>query len=162
MTQNVNFTRTQIAILTLLESEDINGERHSPIPGRTHLIKEIFAISQSELGKKLLPELKFEPDNYGPFDETVFAALESLRDSGFVCFDTSLQPSKIKLTPKGIKAADNLWAKINDDVKGLFSFTKKNLNHLTSEKLLDKIYSAHPEMTINSKSKIADKYRVQN
>jgi len=163
MTQNLRFTPTQMAILMLLKSEDIHGIEYSPIPGRIHLVKELFAISQNNLGKKLLPELKFIPYKFGPFDETIFAALEGLRDGDFVSFDvSSSNNSKIKLTPKGIDTSDALWDRIKDDVKTLFVYTKKNFNHLSSERVLEKIYSAYPDMTVNSQSRIAEKYRPKS
>ena len=31
----------QIAILTLLKSKNIEGEKNTPIPGMTHLVKEL-------------------------------------------------------------------------------------------------------------------------
>lgn len=159
MNQNVPFTSTQIAILILLESEDKNGQKYAPIPGRTHLVKELFAISQTELGSKLLSELKFEPDNFGPYDETIFAALDSLKDAGYVNYETSTRNNRIKLTEKGKEISDRLWLKLKDDIKVLFAYNKINFNHLTSEQLLDKIYSAYPDMTINSQSKVAERYK---
>lgn len=161
MKANDPFTRTQRAILILLACEDKNGIRHSPIPGRMHLVKELFAVCQDDLGKKLIPELKFEPDNFGPFDETVFAAMEGLMDGGFISIDPSPR-QKIRLTGKGKEISKELWPKLRDDVKILFSYTKRNYNHLSSERLLEKIYSAYPEMTINSISKVADKYRPKD
>lgn len=159
--QDDRFTNTQRAILILLECEDKNGKRNSPIPGRMHLVKELFAISQSNLGEKLIPDLRFEPDNFGPFDETIFAALEGLVDGGFVSIDSTPR-QKIRLTDKGKAISEALWPRLKDEVKVLFSYTKRNFNHLTSEQLLERIYSAHPEMTINSLSKVADKYRPKN
>ncbi len=161
MVNDPPFTRTQIAILVLLACEDKNNTKYSPIPGRMHLVKELFAICQDDLGKILLPELKFEPDNFGPFDETIFAALDGLKDGGFIFLDTSPR-KKIRLTKDGIEVADKLLSKLKADVKILFAFTKRNYNHLTSEMLLEKIYSAYPEMTINSMSKVAEKYRPNN
>lgn len=160
MTTNAKLTPTQMGILILLKAEDNRGVQYSPISGKTHLVKELFAVYQGDLGKKLLSELKFEPDNFGPFDETIYAALDILKDAGFVSFDTSSSHSiKIKLTLRGEELSDELWAKVKDEVKILFSYVKKNFNHLSSEKVLEKIYSAYPEMTIYSKSKVADKYR---
>jgi hypothetical protein len=159
MTYKDLFTPTQRAILILLESEDKDSERCSPIPGSTHLVKELFAVSQDELGKKLIPELKFEPYNFGPFDETIYAALEGLKDGGFVYIDSSPHHNKIKLTTEGKSITHDIWENLRDDVKVLFSFTKRNFNHLSSEQLLEKIYSSYPEMTVNSISKVADKYR---
>ena len=159
MKQNINFTPTQMAILILLKAEDKKGEMYSSIPGRTHLVKELFAIYQNDLGKRLLPELNFIPYKYGPYDDTIFAALEGLRDGGFIAFDSTTSNTKILLTHKGKENSDKLWNRIKDDIKILFTFTKKNYNHLSSARLLEKIYSAYPEMAINSESKIAERYR---
>jgi DNA-binding PadR family transcriptional regulator len=160
MTVKINLTPTQLAILVLLRAEDIKGNAYSAIPGKTHLVKEIFAIQKTAIGEKLLPELKFEPDNYGPFDETIYAALDGLKDAGFVTFDsTSNNYVKIALTEKGKETSDHFWKKLKDEVKSIFKYVKINFNHLSSENVLEKIYAAYPELTVNSLSKVADKYR---
>lgn len=160
---NISFRRPERAILALLRSEDKNNEAYSPIRGSTHLVKELFAIRQSSLGDKLIPELKFEPDNYGPYDESVFAALKNLEDGRFVSIEPDHGYNKIKLTEKGREAADKLWADLEAknkyDILDLFCYVKRNFNHLTEDQLLDKIYAAHPHMLENSISKVADKYR---
>lgn len=149
----------QIAILTLLKSKNFKGEENAPIPGMTHLVKELFAIKMTPLGDQLLSDLSFEPDNYGPFDETIYVALEGLNQAGLVGLESTGKYVKIKLTIKGQKLMDNIWKNIRIDIISLFSYVKVNYNHLTSNTLLDKIYCAYPEMTIYSKSKVAEKYR---
>jgi DNA-binding PadR family transcriptional regulator len=160
MAHNLELSPVQLAIIVLLRSEDIKGNKYSPIPGKTHLIKELFAICKTELGEKILKDLKFEPDNFGPFDESIYAALDNLKEAGYVEFDpASSHYVKISLTKKGRQESDNVWKVIKDDIKFLFTYVKTNYNHLSSQKLLEKIYSAYPEMAVFSKSKIAEKYR---
>ena len=160
MIPKVNLSPSQLAILVLLRAEDIKGNEYSAIPGKTHLVKELFAVQKTTIGEKLLPDLKFEPDNFGPFDETIYAALDSLRDAGFVTFDTSSNNYvKINLTDKGKEISDYFWKKLKDDVKSIFKYVKINFNHLSSENVLEKIYAAYPELTVNSLSKVANKYR---
>jgi len=160
MNIQINLSPTQLAILVLLRAEDIKGNEYSAIPGKTHLVKELFAVQRSNIGEKLLPDLKFEADNFGPFDETIYAALDSLRDAGFVTFDPSSNNYiKIALTNKGEKTADYFWKKLKDEVKSIFKYVKINFNHLSSENVLEKIYASYPELTVNSLSKVADKYR---
>ena len=163
MTPKINLSPTQLAILVLLRAEDIKGKAYSAIPGKTHLVKELFAVQKSTIGEKLLPDLKFEADNFGPFDETIYAALDSLRDAGFVTFDpSSSNYVKINLTDKGIKTSDYFWKKLKDEVKSIFKYVKINFNHLSSENVLEKIYASYPELTVNSISKVADKYRPKS
>ena len=160
MIPKFNFTPTQLAILVLLRAEDIKGNEYSAIPGKTHLVKELFAVQKTALGEKLLPDLKFEADNFGPFDETIYAALDSLRDAGFVTFDSSSSSYvKINLTNKGKETSDYFWKKLKDEVKSIFKYVKINFNHLSSENVLERIYASYPELTVNSLSKVADKYR---
>jgi len=162
----ITFKRPERAILVLLRSEDKNNEAYSPIRGSTHLVKELFAIRQSSLGDKLIPELNFEPDNYGPYDESVFAALKNLEDGRFVSIEHGPSYNKIKLTDKGKEAADKLWADLEAknkyDILDIFCYVKRNLNHLTEDQLLDKIYAAYPDMLENSISKVANKYRQKS
>ncbi len=149
----------QIAILTLLKSKNINGAEYSPIPGMTHIVKELFAIKMTPLGDKLLKDLTFEPDNYGPFDETIYVALDDLSRAGLVGLENTGSYVKIRLTNKGQQLIDEIWEKLRDDIVSLFTYVKMNYNHLTPNELLDKIYSAYPGMTKYSMSKIAEKYR---
>ncbi len=150
----------QIAILTLMKSKDIHGVDYAPIPGMTHIVKELFAIKMTPLGDKLLSDLSFEPDNYGPFDETIYVGLEDLSHAGLVGLEKSTGDYvKIKITDKGRDLIDKIWGKLRPDIKSLFTYVKMNYNHLTSNELLDKIYSAYPKMTKYSISKVAEKYR---
>ncbi|MCG7847844.1 MAG: hypothetical protein MIO93_01505 [ANME-2 cluster archaeon] len=160
MNLDFDLSATQLAILTLLRSEDIKGKKYTPIPGMTHLVKELFVIQKTDLGANLLSDLKFEPDNYGPFDETIFAALDGLKDAKYVNLNSSSTSYiKISLTEKGKELSDMFWNRLKDDIKSQFKYVKINYNHLSSEKLLERIYSAYPEMTVNSISKVAKKYR---
>lgn len=149
----------QIAILTLLKSKNIEGEKNTPIPGMTHLVKELFVIKMTPLGDKLLSDLSFEPDNYGPYDETIYVALDDLSNAGLVGLEKTGSYIKIKITNDGLKLMEGIWGKLREDIISLFAYVKMNYNHLNSEKLLDTIYRAYPEMTKYSISKVADKYR---
>ena len=152
-------SQVQIAILTLLKSKNINGIANSSISEMTHLVKELFAIKMTPLGETLLSDLSFEPDNFGPFDETIYVALDDLSQAGIVGLDRTGRNTKIILTNKGKELIDQIWNNIREDIISLFTYVKINYNHLTSDKLLEKIYQAYPEMTKYSKSKIAEKYR---
>ena len=152
-------TPAQIATLALLEAPDKSGRQKAPIPGRIHLVKEIFAVHSTDLGKRLLPDLRFEPDNFGPFDETVFAALDELTDLGLVETVATAGRGEIRLTAKGEAFADPMWGRMKADVQGLITYVKVNYNHRSSNSVLHEIYSAFPEMTRNSISPVAQKYR---
>lgn len=155
-----DLTSTQIAIIALLKAKDINGIDSAPIPGNIHLVKEIFTMKNTELGNQLLDELNFEADNFGPFDETIFAALDDLKDAGLIEFVLSNDSNKIRLTDEGKHLADEIWKKLRNDVKAIIAYIKVNFNHISSEKLLDKIYSVYPEMAKYSLSKVARKYQT--
>lgn len=154
-----DLTSTQLAIITLLRAKDINSTEFAPIPGNIHLVKELFAIKNSDIGNQLLDELNFEPDNFGPFDETVFAALDDLRNAGLVEYVQLKNNVMIRLTKKGEQFAEKIWNRLREDVKSVISYAKINFNHISSEKLLDKIYSVYPEMAKYSLSKVARKYQ---
>lgn len=153
------FSPVQIAILALLKARDITGKYNMPIPGKTHLVKELFTIKMTPLGGSLLKDLSFEADNFGPFDETVYAALDDLNYAGFVGLEQSGNYVKIKITAKGQEEIDKIWNKFRDEIISLFTYVKVNYNHLSSTELLDKIYSVYPAMTKYSISKVAEKYR---
>ncbi|MBI5001205.1 MAG: hypothetical protein HZB92_06755 [Euryarchaeota archaeon] len=155
-------TPAQICILTLLKAPDINNVKNAPIPGRIHLTKEIFAFSTTPLGKKLLTDLNFEPDNFGPFDETIFAAVDELYDAKIInYYQISKNKMCIKLSTKGEKLATTLWNKLKDDVKNTFIYIKKNFNHHSSEYVLQQIYRAYPQMTKYSISNVAKQVELR-
>lgn len=163
---NSDFNRPERAILLLLKAEDKKNTPYASIPGNIHLDKELFAVWKTELGRRLLPDFNFEPDNFGPYDETIFTALKGLVDAQFVAIQPSRSGNKMSLTDKGKNAADELWSELESrnryDILDLFSYVKRNLNHLSTDRLLEKIYTAHPEMLDNSISRIADKIRAKN
>ena len=156
-----DLTSTQLAILAMIRAKDKNGVDYAPIPGRIHLVKELFAIYTTDVGKKVLKDLRFEPDNFGPFDETIFAGLDELTDAGLVKTVAEKNVAKIELTPAGKRVIDNLWAKIRPEIKQVIEYVKHNYNHKSSETVLKDIYAAHPEMAVNSLSKVAIKYKPQ-
>ena len=156
-----DFTTTEIAILVLDRAPDVNNLKYSPIPGRIHLIKELFAIITTNIGKTLLSDLNFEPDNFGPFDESIFAALDNLHDANLIQYISSKDYSKIELTDEGKIVADQLWKKLKPEVQELFTYVKINYNHKSSDAILNEIYSLFPEMAKNSISKVAEKYKTR-
>jgi len=158
---NLNFSSTHIAILVLLRAPDREENKFSSIPGIVHIIKELFVIWKTPLGKDLLDELYFESDNYGPYDETIELALNNLRDAGYVNITKIEKLNQINLTDKGKYISNQYWNTIRGEIVNLFKYTKINYNHLSSDQFLDKIYSAYPEYTKYSISKIADKYRIE-
>ena len=161
LTELNKLTPAQIATLALLEAPDKNGKTRAPIPGRIHLVKELFAIRTTDLGKRLLPDLEFEADNFGPFDETVFAALDELSDLGLVETVATTRRGEIRLTPKGAIISTDLWKRLREEVRGLLSYVKANYNHRSADSVLHEIYSAFPEMTKNSISPVAERYRPE-
>ena len=67
--------------------------------------------------------------------------------------------SKIELTEDGKHIANEIWKNLRSDIKTIIEYVKVNFNHISSEKLLDKIYSLYPEMAKYSVSKVARKYQ---
>ncbi len=149
----------ELAVLTLLRAKDASGRDYAPIPGRIHLVKELYALRVTDLGKKLLSDLRFEPDNYGPFDETVFAVLDDLTDAGLVRNVPSGGMARIQLTDEGRKLADDAWKRMKDSIKDWITYVKMTYNSMSSQQVLEHIYAAYPEMAQHSLSKVARKYR---
>lgn len=156
-----DLTPTQVGILALSKATDKGGREAAPIPGRIHLVKELFAIHSTPTGGKLFPDLRFEADNFGPFDEAVFQALDELQDAGLLKQVPVDSRQEIRLTESGKALADQLWTKLKPEVRDLVSFVKVNYNHRSADAVLHEIYAAFPEMTKNSVSPVADKYRTK-
>lgn len=121
-------TSTQVAILMMLKAKDIEGIDSAPIPGRIHLVKELFAFQKTDIGSVLLSGLKFEADNFGPFDESIFAALDELVDARLVTSQVSHDFSKIKLTNAGEELANGIWKKVKPEIRDLITVIKGTYN----------------------------------
>lgn len=152
-------TPTEIAILSLIRAKDARGKDFSPIPGRIHLVKELFSLAKTQLGERLVPELAFEAEKFGPFDETVIAALDKLEDAQIVEVASRGANAEIRLTSRGRQLASNLWDRMRGDVRGLISYVKANYNHKSSDAVLEEIYAAFPDYAKYSLSRLANKYK---
>jgi DNA-binding MarR family transcriptional regulator len=154
-----DLTPVQLAVLSLLRAKDASGKDYAPIPGRIHLVKEMYALRVTDLGRKLLSDLRFEPDNYGPFDETVFAVLDDLSDAGLVRNVPSKTTARIQLTDDGRRLADEAWRRLKDSIKDWITYVKMTYNRMSSQEVLEHIYAAYPEMAQYSLSRVAQRYR---
>jgi predicted HTH domain antitoxin len=121
----------------------LGANNTEPITGKVWFQKELFLISQNL--PRLEEETEFEGSLLGPFSENANAELDRLQIEGLATLD-----GKIKLTPKGIEAADRLKLKASKETLELVSDMKSFINDLTEDEMLAYVYFSYPDMTLES------------
>lgn len=125
------------------------------VEGRTRFQKMIF-LAQKRLEKnESVENYEFIPYDYGPFSKELYDDIDELVDRGVVKERTKTIDGKKKyfyeLSKKGQeiirpKLRDGNFKKIERTVEKI----KSELNSMKLPKLLDKVYSKHPEYAENS------------
>jgi predicted HTH domain antitoxin len=133
-----HLTLTQKYIILLLSANN-----NEPIIGKVWFQKELFLISQNL--PRLEEEAEFEGSLLGPFSENANAELDQLQIEDLAALD-----GKIRLTPKGIEAADRLKLKASKETLELVSDMKSFINDLTEDEMLAYVYFSYPDMTLES------------
>jgi len=135
--------------LLLLEAPSRKSGGRDPIPGRTHLAKELFLLWKSPVFASQLKSVRFEPGRFGPWTEAISVAMDELVSRDLVSVSTG-KASVIRLTAGGAKTAEKLWITLSPERRAVLTDVKSNLNPLSTEGLLDRIYSAYPEYAVSS------------
>ena len=113
-----------------------------PVNGYTKLQKMMFVISDM-LGKA--DEYGFEPDNYGPYSETVTEEAHGLVDVGVL-----YEGNEISLTDVGRRLAKNIVRTRDKRVIKAIAGHKEMFNDMTTKELLSYVYATYPTMTTRS------------
>ena len=98
------------------------------------------------------PYFDFQPYDYGPFDKEVYNELESLSEQDFMRVTEGGwgRPRLYTLTPKGVKASEQIKESLSPAVKQYISELGEWLSSLSFEQLISFIYNQYPEMKENS------------
>ena len=115
--------------------------------------KLLFLIEHNITDKVGGPHFDFQPYDYGPFDSSIYGALNELSNSGLV--EALNVPGRnwkrYRLTEAGQHAGMEYLNSISEEqirqyIKDVSSFVLK----LTFPQLVSAIYKAYPEMRVNS------------
>lgn len=161
-------------LLALLYAPGRGADSAEPVTGITRIEKLAFLASRYDSLRPVFEQMDFQPDNFGPFSETVQDDLEYLRTLGLVEFkelenkrprydDLSREdserspPTRYKLTPKGKSVAEDLWGMFSRNETKAVEEIKKKYNHLPLNQLIRFVYRTSDRVW-TSKSAIADQY----
>lgn len=116
-------------------------------------IQKVFFLVDKLIGDKIGgPFFKFVPYHYGPFDKSIYADLDSLKDKELVLINsTPLSSLKtFSLTDKGIERGQELMTKLGDKERKHIDKLNEYVRKLSFSQLVSSIYKAFPEMKKNS------------
>lgn len=122
------------------------GHRFTPV----QVQKLLFLIDRQIPEHVGGPHFHFEAYHYGPFDSSVYHALEALESAGLVSIDYSYPPRTYALTPTGLERGMGLLNKLDPKVKAFIEQTCNFVRTNSFSSLVSAIYKAYPEMRANS------------
>jgi hypothetical protein len=135
--------------LLLLAAPSSGNRTREPIPGRTHLAKELFLLWKNPIFSNSLRTVRFEPGRFGPWTEAIAVALDELRFRDLIR-QSAGKSSLLALTDRGTSLAEDLWTAASPAERAILTDIKTNLNSLSTGALLNRIYSAYPEFAVAS------------
>lgn len=137
----------------LLYAPSKPGGKAEPIPGKVHLAKELFLLWKNDLLRPRLRGVLFEPYRFGPWSDAIDAALDELVSRDVVQIRPSGRAQSIALTREGETQAAGMWNAASLETRAILTDIKSNLNPLSTDALLSRIYSAYPEFAVASEWK---------
>jgi hypothetical protein len=147
------FSPIEDLTLLLLYAPSVPGGRPEPIPGKTHLAKELFLLWKNQLFRPSFRSVRFEPYRFGPWSDAIDAALDELVSRDVIQIRPSGRAQTISLTHEGTARAERLWKDSSPEVRAILTDIKSNLNPLSTDALLSRVYSAYPEFAVASEWK---------
>jgi hypothetical protein len=142
----------ELTVLLLYAPSRPGGES-APIPGKVHLAKELFLLWKNDLFRPKLRGVLFEPYRFGPWSDAIDAALDELVSRDVVRIRPSGRAQAIALTREGESKAAGMWKESSPETRAILTDIKSNLNPLSTDALLSRIYSAYPEFAVASEWK---------
>ena len=141
----IRLTKTEIILASLASS---NGATHTPI----QVQKLLFLIDKKVADKLGGPFFNFTPYDYGPLDKEVYAVLSELANQNQVeiISNIELRWNKYRLTPEGQNLGCKILKGLSGDLSEYIEKLSAFIRSLSFVELVSVIYSAYPEMKVNS------------
>ncbi|MUV49295.1 type II toxin-antitoxin system antitoxin SocA domain-containing protein [Haloarcula sp. CBA1122] len=140
-------------ILRLLYAPIEGGS--SSIEGKTRIVKGLFLIDrmfQNKLGGFAGTGFEFQPYKYGPFDESIYHALDRLEEDNLIekHVNGQYQGNEFRLTVDGERLAREAFEELDEEEQELLIWIKgKHINQPVAQ-LLSFVYNRYPDMAENS------------
>lgn len=132
-------------VLTAMAPAD--GASHSPVQ-----IQKLLFLLDREMPEQCGGVFNFRPYNYGPFDKSIYAALEELQRDGYIeILGDRWDPWRsYRLTPEGQQTASELFSKLDDEPQEYISKASSFVKSQPFARLVAAIYKKYPDMKKNS------------
>jgi hypothetical protein len=151
--KGAEFSPLEELTLLLLYAPSRPDGKPEAIPGKIHLAKELFLLWKNGTFRAFFRGVRFEPYRFGPWSDAIDSALEELTSRDVVRIQPSGRAQSILLTSTGARVAGALWDGSTPETKATLTDTKANLNPLSTDTLLARIYAAYPEFAAASEWK---------
>ncbi len=148
--KGAEFSPLEELTLLLLYAPARPDGKPEAVPGKVHLAKELFLLWKSETFRPFFRGVRFEPYRFGPWSDAIDAALDELTSRDVVRIQPSGRAQSILLTNTGARVAEALWKSSTPEIRATLTDTKANLNSLSTDTLLARIYAAYPEFAAAS------------
>jgi hypothetical protein len=146
MGRNHSMTRDEVLLAILAAS---NGRPYTPV----QVQKAVFLVTRN------LPRLvsqgsnfNFEPYDYGPFDQNVYAEAEALRRAGLaeIIQQDGVRWNRYAASDLGIDRGGLILARMTERERTYIEKVATWVRAQTFEGLVKSIYDQYPEMRVNS------------
>lgn len=137
-------TRDELILATLASA---NGE-FSPV----QIQKALFLLDKKASAWIGGPHFDFRPYDYGPYDQSIYTSLSSLRDAGLVEIvgDPTSKQRRYNLTGPGRDQGSAILAAQPQQISSYISQLAQFVRSLGFAQLVSSIYQEFPEMKANS------------
>lgn len=134
--------------LVLAALSPAHGSPHTPV----QVQKLLFLIDKNVPKQVGGPYFNFQPYDYGPFDQAVYGALQSLASKGLVVIneETGKRWKEYLLTPEGQRIGEEFFKQLDNGAALYISKLSEFVRSLNFAQLVSAIYKAYPEMKVNS------------
>jgi hypothetical protein len=139
--------------LLLLYAPSFSDTQPTGVPGKIHLAKELFLLWKHPLFSKRLHGVHFEPYKFGPWFEGINSGIDELVSRNAIGVRQSGNAQAISLTDYGKRISATLWKGLSPEEQAVLTDVKTNLNPLSTQALLNRIYDAYPEFAVASEWK---------
>lgn len=114
-------------------------------------VQKLFFLLDRNIAQKTGgPHFNFEAYNYGPFDKAVYTTLEELAKDGDVEIVSQNRWLSYKLSTAGQSKGQDLLSHLPPEIHTYIKEVSEFVRRLSFAELVTAIYSAYPEMRVNS------------
>jgi len=144
-------------IARLLYAPDEYDRVCQPLYGKTRLQKASFLLDRKlEERFGLKTGFDFKPDKYGPFDKSVYTAVNYLQNQGLVSEEQPEEHGEkydlicYQLTEEGCERARELFEELPEGQQEAVLWVKNKHAMKKLGRLLTYVYNEYPDMTVES------------